>query len=92
MRVMDSLHYHVWTGNVTGGEYANAVFENDIDAAMSFMAISNDITMYGVDHGTITIERVVNGLKEKKGIWAGSPELLVAVSRCSGGCKSPTWN
>lgn len=85
-------HYHVWTKSIDGAEFGNAIYENNIDASLSFNTIMRQITKYQPKAPIIPIETIVNSLVEGRGMYAGGPGLVVVLSRCDGGCFSPVWN
>jgi hypothetical protein len=85
-------HTHLWTRSVDGAEFANALYENEIDAALDFTAILVDIRRYADDGANITIEDVMHSLQDGNGMYAGVPGFIVVLSKCDGGCHSPTWN
>lgn len=83
-------HLHVWTRSLDGSEFGNALYYNEIDAAVDFLGIARGF-MYnsGAD---LHIEDVYNSLSEGSGMYAGSPGLIVVISRCEQQCQSPVWN
>lgn len=84
-------HVHVWTRTIDGTEMANAIYQNHIDASMDFCAIAQQMTYYS--DASIKIEDVVNSMEETgRGMYAGVPGLVIVISKCDGGCKSPIWN
>ena len=85
-------HYHVWTSAITGAEYANAVYDNDVDAALDYLGIVLNLTKYTEHYGDVNIQMVMESLRQGKGMYAGTPGLVAVLSRCEGGCISPTWN
>jgi hypothetical protein len=85
-------HLHLWFKSIDGAEYANAIYENEIDAAIAFTGIVVNIRKYDPSGITIAIEDVMQSLKVGKGMYAGYPGLVVVLSRCDGGCNSPSWN
>lgn len=91
--IRDNNHIHVWTGSIDGAEFGNALYEDDVDAALNYLAILKNLTKYQIDNESITIEDVMNAMDgDSVGMAAGSPGLIVYISRCSGGCTSPVWN
>ncbi len=84
-------HLHLWTRSLDGAEFANAIYENHIDAALDFCAITQHIRKY-TDGDPVTIEYVMESLEEGKGMYVGSHGLLLVLSKCEGGCKSASWN
>lgn len=85
-------HLHVWTKSIDGAEFGNALYENDIDAAIAFIGIVVNVRKYSDDGVSLTIEHVMESLTEGKGMYAGVPGFVVVLSRCEGGCMSSTWN
>lgn len=85
-------HLHVWTRSLDGAEFANALYENDVDAALAFIGLVKDVTKYSVENEHITIEDVMESINNGRGMYAGAPGLIVVLSRCDGGCKSASWN
>ena len=81
---------HVWSRSIDGAEFANTLYENEIDAALAFCAIAQQVRKYS--ETTVTIEEVMRSLEEGNGMYVGVPGLVFVLSRCSGGCISPTWN
>ena len=85
-------HLHVWTRTLDGCEFANSVYGHDVDASLAFIGVARQITKYNPD-ADIKIEDVYNSLQDGgRGMYAGVPGFVVVVSRCEGGCHSPTWN
>jgi len=89
--IVKDEHIHVWTRTLDGAELGNALYYNDLDAAMDFLGMARAITKYHTE-ADIKIEDVMDSLIDGRGMYAGFPGLIVVVSRCDGGCKSPTWN
>lgn len=85
-------HYHVWSKSIDGAQFANAIYENDVDAAVAFIGIVVNIRKYDTSGINIAIEDVMQSLKEGNGMYAGYPGLVFVLSRCEGGCVSPSWN
>lgn len=85
-------HLHLWTRSIDGAEFANAIYRDDVDAAIDFCGMIQDIRKYAIDGVQITIEDVMQSLTEGRGMYAGVPGFILVLSRCDGGCKSPTWN
>jgi len=90
--VYRNKHVHVWTKSIDGAEFGNAIYENDIDAALAFCGIVQNVRKYADDGVVIAIEDVMGSLTEGRGMYAGVPGFVVVLSRCDGGCKSPSWN
>jgi len=75
-----------------GAELANATYDNDVDASLDFLGMARQINKYNAE-SDLKIEDVYNSLQYGgRGMYAGVPGFVVVVSRCDGGCKSPTWN
>lgn len=92
MTLWSEPHTHVWTRTLDGTEMANAMYDNQIDAALDFLPIANQVTFYN-EETKIQIEDVVNSMEgEGRGMYAGVPGMLVVISRCDGGCSSAIWN
>lgn len=85
-------HIHVWASTITGSEYANAVYENEVDAALEFLAVVREFTRYDDESQNLKIEVVMDSLNTGTGMYAGVPGLVFVLTKCSGGCFSPTWN
>lgn len=93
MREVKTKHLHVWTKSIDGAEYANAVYDDDVDAALAFIGLVKNITHGNVENGAVTIEDVMDSIDDgAKGMYAGFPGLVVVLSRCEGNCVSPIWN
>lgn len=90
--IHQNKHLHLWTKSIDGAEYANALYENEVDAALAFCGIIQNVRKYSKDGHTISIEDVMGSLVEGRGMYAGVPGLVVVLSKCDGKCKSPTWN
>lgn len=89
----ETEHIHIFARSIDGAEYINALYDNDIDAALDFLGLYQSINKYNEDAPNMTIEDVVNSLREeRKGIYGGMPGLVVFLSKCGGGCISPNWN
>ena len=85
-------HLHVWSRTLDGAELANAVYDHEVDAAMDFVVLARGITKYNQE-ADIKIEDAMHSLQNgQRGMYAGSPGLIFVLSRCDGGCKSPSWN
>lgn len=91
-KIHASKHLHLWTRTMDGAEFANALYENDVDGALAFLGVVKQVTKYSVANEDITIEQVMGSLDDGRGMYAGVPGLIVVLSRCDGGCKSPSWN
>lgn len=85
-------HLHLWTKSIDGAEFGNALYEEDTDGAMAFLGVIKDVTKYNMETDDITIEMVMESLTEGRGMYAGVPGFIVVLSRCDGGCQSPSWN
>lgn len=86
----NQTHIHVFTQNVSQGEYANAIYTDKTQAAIDFAAMANNYR-----HGTwpmIAAEEALDSLKDGMGMHAGNAELIFTILRCPGGCRSPQWN
>lgn len=83
-------HLHVWTRTLDGAELANAVYDNDTDAAVAFVGIVSNVTKYNTVK--LSIEDVLDSLNTGAGMYTGVPGFIVVLSRCEGGCLSVTWN
>jgi hypothetical protein len=55
-------HVHVWTKSLDGTEFANIVYDNDVDAALSFLSVARQITFYN-EEANITIEDASNSIQ-----------------------------
>lgn len=86
-------HLHVWTKSIDGAEFGNAIYDNDVDAALAFIGLVKNITKGNVPNEDVKIEHVMESIDEgRKGMYAGFPGLIVVLSRCEGNCNSPVWN
>mgnify|MGYP006195287541 CR=1 FL=1 len=85
-------HLHLWTKSIDGAEFANALYTDDSDAALNFLGVIKNVTKNNIDNEAITIEDVMDSLTEGRGMYAGVPGFVVVLSRCDGGCQSPSWN
>lgn len=93
MNIMKQPHVHVWTTSGYGTEYANAVYEDPVDASIAFLGIAQGLAKYYDDiEEELKIETVYNSLSEGRGMWVGTPNFLIVMSNCSGNCYSATWN
>lgn len=90
--MIDEPHLHLWTKSIDGAEFGNAMYADDIDGALAFIGIIKDVTKDIIDNESITIESVLDSLVEGRGMYAGAPGFVVVLSRCDGGCTSPSWN
>lgn len=91
--VHEGKHLHVWSKSIDGAEFANAIYENEVDAALAFMGVIVNIRKYDQSGINITIEDAMASLDNgRRGMYAGYPGLVVVLNRCAGGCVSPTWN
>jgi hypothetical protein len=91
--LINEQHLHVWTKSIDGAEFGNALYENEVDAALAFLGIVKAVTKGNVPNEDVTIQHVMYSLDEgRQGMYAGLPGLIIVVSRCEGKCKSPTWN
>jgi hypothetical protein len=88
--ILDEEHIHLWSRTLDGAELGNALYRSDIDAALDFTAIVGQVTKYA--ENTVSIEEVMSSLTDGRGMYAGCPGFIVVVSRCDGGCASPSWN
>lgn len=88
-------HLHLSMRTLDGAEFANAVYIDDIQAALDFLGVSKNITKWNVEHGVINIDNVMASIgKDQLGMYAGSPGLVVMLARCDddSNCHSATWN
>ena len=86
-------HFHVWAKTIDGAEYINTLHDHEVDASLAFIGLVKQITKGNVPNEDITIEGIMQTLDEgRRGTYAGYPGLIMVVSKCDGGCLSPTWN
>lgn len=88
-------HMHLWTGNLIGTQFADVRYEDEVDAALAFLKLAKEITKDFLDNTELTIEEVMHSFNREddfKGMYVGSPGFLVVISKCEGGCFSPSWN
>lgn len=85
-------HYHVWSTSISGQEYANATYDNHIDACVDFLGISQHLMKNSPGEKELNIETVVNSIEHGGGMFVGGPALVLMISKCGGDCLSPTWN
>jgi hypothetical protein len=91
--LINEKHLHVWTKSIDGAEFGNVLYDNEVDAALAFLGIMKNVTKGNVPNEDVTIEQVMQSLDEgRRGMYAGYPGLIMVISRCDGGCKSPVWN
>jgi hypothetical protein len=91
--LINEKHIHVWTKSIDGAEYGNVLYDNEVDAALAFLGIMKNVTKGNVPNEAVKIEDVMQSLDNgRKGMYAGYPGLIMVISRCDGGCKSPVWN
>lgn len=84
-------HAHLSTRSIVGVEFCNVLFENKIDASLSFMQLMNEFAES--NRPDIAIEDVVRSMEgDGNGIYVGVPGLILMVSSCDGECFSPSWN
>lgn len=89
--MIDAPHLHLWTKSIDGAEFGNALYVEDVDGAIAFLGVIQNVTKYSIDTD-ITIEMVMESLTEGRGMYAGVPGFVVVLSRCDGRCQSPSWN
>lgn len=78
---------------MTGSEYANAIYENDVDAALAFLGVARNMMKYSDNLDQCTIENVYNSVQDGgRGIYVGTPGFTLVLTSCNGECHSPVWN